>query len=361
MLLQNRNEFYNTLTHNFKKVNFSYGTINRSSIFMYDEISKTDPIYEITQDVFNYIRPEQRVDMSLPLMSWRPFLTEKLIKSGYSPELIYNIPSSMLNFNKSKIADNLNQLNVNWQPKTVFSINDAVQNLNFPILAKSNDSYQSKGVVRFENKESLLKYRYPEDFDLYQEYVPLKEELRLMIFKGKSQVDLKCIMSLSKKSISNKLNRIHNNSLVILNNEQNNELLDNYSSSPFEVKNKSIDSDFKWFYVDQEEVFSKYSNVSDIVKTIFNLNPDMNFITIDLGVDHYDNIFYIESNKVPGLSYHSSLMLYKSIYEDFYYSQLNDISFSKLKDKSVKCVNVTIEFENFRINEILKFEYFLLK
>lgn len=366
-MLQNREDFFNTVNHDFKKVNFTYSSWKNGSMFMFNNVTKSDPIYECTSDVFNYIKDNSVYEKNLPLMSWRINLTNKLIANGYNESLIYNHPTSLSKFTKLDIAHSLNELNISWQPKTVFSKNDAIEKLNFPIIAKTNESYQSKGIMRFNTKEDFLKYRYLEDFSLYQEYVPLVEEIRLMMFRGKNATNTKCIMALSKKPISNKLKRIHesdnNQQSQILEEDNYAEYTADYSKSEFSVPKKEFEkADFKWYYLDHIDLINKYeSSINEITNTIFSLNPQMNFITIDLGVLENNTLTYIESNKTPGMSYHSSMLLYNAIFEDFYNRTLTKNSYTKLKEKAQICKNVTNSFEQFNIDKELIFENYLIK
>jgi hypothetical protein len=87
------------------------------------------------------------------------------------------------NFTKSK-TDYYNLLkNCDFMPKTYFSKEDAIKNLEFPIVAKPDGGSLGFGIEKFDTKEELESSTLK--FDLYCEYVEHIHEFRAFVLDGK--------------------------------------------------------------------------------------------------------------------------------------------------------------------------------
>lgn len=231
-----------------------------------------------------------RIDKDLPLLFWRnPERSKNLLLKGALPkkELIYNHPEKF-DPGKKDLALKAQKMGVPWFPKTVFSKRDLGQ-LKFPIIAKKDDSYQSKGVEKIDAKEDLGNKR----FDVYQECVPIKDEYRIMIFKGKNSPKVKAFGVWHRSPINQKSRSLRVN-----------------ESEGGEAKSK-----FRWSPVPLKE-FASWKGVKPIARAVFDFYPNLNFVGLDIAVDEVGKVWCIEHNETPGLVGNSSIRIYKYIFED---------------------------------------------
>lgn len=231
-----------------------------------------------------------RIDKDLPLLFWRnPERSKNLLLKGALPkkELIYNHPEKF-DPGKKDLALKAQKMDVPWFPKTVFSKRDLGQ-LKFPIIAKKDDSYQSKGVEKIDAKEDLGNRR----FDVYQECVPIKDEYRIMIFKGKNSPKVKAFGVWHRSPINQKSRSLRVN-----------------ESEGGEAKSK-----FRWSPVPLKE-FGNWKGVKPIARAVFDFYPNLNFVGLDIAVDEGGKVWCIEHNETPGLVGNSSIRIYKYIFED---------------------------------------------
>ena len=231
-----------------------------------------------------------RIDKDLPLLFWRnPERSKNLLLKGQLPkkELIYNHPEKF-DPGKKDLALKAQKMDVPWFPKTVFSKRDLGQ-LKFPIIAKKDDSYQSKGVEKIDAKEDLGNRR----FDVYQECVPIKDEYRIMIFKGKNSPKVKAFGVWHRSPINQKSRSLRVN-----------------ESEGGEAKSK-----FRWSPVPLKE-FASWKGVKPIARAVFDFYPNLNFVGLDIAVDEGGKVWCIEHNETPGLVGNSSIRIYKYIFED---------------------------------------------
>lgn len=231
-----------------------------------------------------------RIDKDLPLLFWRnPERSKNLLLKGALPkrELIYNHPEKF-DPGKKDLALKAQKMGASWFPKTVFSKRDLGQ-LIFPIIAKKDDSYQSKGVEKIDAKEDLGNRR----FDVYQECVPIKDEYRIMIFKGKNSPKVKAFGVWHRSPINQKSRSLRVN-----------------ESEGGEAKSK-----FKWSPVPLKE-FGNWKGVKPIARAVFDFYPNLNFVGLDVAVDEGGKVWCIEHNETPGLVGNSSIRIYKYIFED---------------------------------------------
>ena len=231
-----------------------------------------------------------KIDKDLPLLFWRnQDRSENLLAKGEIPKksLIYNHPEK-LDKRKKDLAIKAQKMNAPWFPKTVFSKEDLVQ-LKFPIIAKKDDSYQSKGVEKIDTRKDLGNKK----FDVYQECIEIKNEYRIMIFKGNNSPKIKAFgvwhrIPINKKSKSLRIN---------------------------ESESKEVKSKFKWVPVSLKD-FENWKGVKPIARAIFDFYPNLNFVGLDIAVDVEGKVWCIEHNETPGMVGNSSIRIYKYIFED---------------------------------------------
>jgi len=257
-----------------------------------------------------------KIDKKLPLLFWRnPERSQNLYKKGDLPpkNLVYNTP---LDFDPGKVdlAKKVQKQGVDWYPKSVFDKAD-VDQLRFPIIAKKDDSYQSKGVEKIDTKKDLGNKK----FDLYQECVPIENEYRVMSFKGNNDPTVRAF-GLWLRSPNNGKSK----SLRINEGEQK--------------------SKFVWTPVDMKS-FEHWDQVKPIVKAIYEIYPNLNILGSDIAVDGDGKVWCIEHNETPGLVGNAAIRMYKYIFEDCFGKKMSPAFLSHLKGKGRKYFNFYKDYD----------------
>lgn len=253
-----------------------------------------------------------KIDKKLPLLFWRnPERSSELLENGDLPprKLIYNYPEKF-DPGKKDLAIKAQKTDAKWYPKTVFNKKD-LDLLDFPIIAKKDDSYQSKGVEKIESKEELGNRK----FDVYQECIPIKDEYRIMIFRGKNNGKIRAFGVWHRDP----------------NNGKSKSLRINESSN----KEKEIKSKFKWSPVPLKE-FTHWRSVKPIARAIFGFYPNLNFVGLDVAIDDKGKAWCIEHNETPGLVGNSSIRIYKYIFEDCFGKKMPKEVINNFQEKAAE-------------------------
>lgn len=263
---------------------------------IYCSLQFQDAEEEIGEDMKSYWsdfyerKKFNKIDKNLPLLFWRnQKRSQSLLKNGDLPSknLIYNHPSKF-DPGKKDLAEKALKKRVDWFPKTVFDKKD-LNKIQFPIIAKKDDSYQSKGVEKINSIEELGNRK----FDVYQECIPIQDEYRIMMFKGKNDKRIKAFgvwlrQPNNKKSKSLRMN---------------------------EANQKEVKSKFVWSPIDIN-LFPYWDQIKPIAESIFEFYPNLNFVGLDVAIDDKNKAWCIEHNETPGLVGNSSIRIYKYIFED---------------------------------------------
>ena len=124
------------------------------------------------------------INPDYPVLTYHSDTVNKLIKAGkIKKENVYNHPDHI---SKSGSKEEFHKLvgedeNI---PKTVYSKNDALEQLEFPIIAKPSEGHSGKG-IQIINKPDLMEDVDEKIFDTFSEYIDKDEEHRFINFKGK--------------------------------------------------------------------------------------------------------------------------------------------------------------------------------
>jgi hypothetical protein len=100
---------------------------------------------------------------------------------------VYNAPHGII-VSKTDILKLLKRTGFPYIPKTVFSREDAKKELNFPLIAKASNTFQSRGVEKVNTKKELDEL--PGGFNIFQNQIEIDEEYRAVFFCGKKGVTL---------------------------------------------------------------------------------------------------------------------------------------------------------------------------
>ena len=124
------------------------------------------------------------INPDYPVLNYHSDTTEKLLKAGkIKEENIYNHPKHI---SKSGSKEEFHKLvgedeNI---PKTVYSKNDALEKLEFPIIAKPSRGHSGIG-IQIIDKPDLMEDIDEKIFDTFSEYIDKDEEHRFINFRGK--------------------------------------------------------------------------------------------------------------------------------------------------------------------------------
>lgn len=250
----------------------------------------------------------QNIDRNLPLLFWRnPERSAELVRRGKLPpkRLIYNYPEKF-DPGKSDLAKKAQKMGVTWYPKTVFD-KEELDQLNFPVIAKKDDSYQSKGVEKIETRKDLGAKK----FDVYQECIPIEDEYRVMVFRGKNE-DRPKAFGLWKRSPNNGKSK----------------------SLRLDESRKVQKSKFVWSPVPLKE-FPHWKGVKPIARAVFDFYPSLNVLGLDIAVDKDGKVWCIEHNETPGLVGNSAIRIYKYIFEDCFGKKIPREVLKSFQDKAL--------------------------
>jgi hypothetical protein len=309
--------------------------------FGVDHATGIDEIYGIAErDLFTVIKKDDYVagmtpfNPNLPALGYVATFVESVIEDGYNPALIYNLPEDSYKIRKVNLYAKLNQLGSMYASKTVFDIS-LVNTLVFPVIAKAEASWQSKGVKKFDTIEELMTCE--DKFDLYQEAFKIDKEYRAMVFKGKGNVAPKILSVLMRTPANDKAE-----SLRVSESEEHDALAKNESSK------------FKWEAID---IFNGCDNcpnlteVGNIIKDVFMVSPNMNVFAIDFAVDRDGRHWLIEANAQPGQNGITSHLMYLNMVEDFYGYKISGSDIDKMRTSMYKAYEaakayITVGYES---------------
>ena len=298
--------------------------------FAIDHATNTDEIYDITKrDLFDvvtqleFIGNTKKFDPGLPALGYVATYTRSVLEAGYNPDLMYNLPEDSLKLRKVNFYKQLNNLGSEYVSKTVFTIDEA-KNLTFPVIAKAEASWQSKGVKKFDTVEELVQSE--EQFDLYQEAFKIDKEYRAIIFKGKKDTTPK-LLTMSLRSPANE----KADSLRVSEGTEHDELANNESSK------------FTWTTIDifDEKCGINMGEISKLVADSLKVSPGMNMFAIDVAIDKDGKYWLIEANTQPGQNGITSHLIYLNMVKDFYGLKITGEDIDKMKTSMYSAINAT--------------------
>lgn len=221
-----------------------------------------------------------------------------LKKFKVNPDNMYNHPDDM-ELSGSKVDFSKKFATYPWQPKTVFSLTDALNgNLKFPVIAKISDGHSGLGIKIFKTADELREFKQPfevegekRSFDLYSECIDIDREYRTIFLKDK------CIL------VNERIACIKTNKTV---------------------KTKDIDEGVDFVYVvsDMKKVPRKFINKLNEIAAEIRKQVKLDLWAIDVATDKTGKIFVLEINSAPGLGSEKLVEVYEAVYEDYYQEKL---------------------------------------
>ena len=257
----------------------------------------------------------------------RAFLEKFKINS----ENMYNHPDEM-EISGSKVEFAKMFPEYDWNPKTVFTIEEAIDgSLKFPVIAKIGNGHSGLGIKIFKDEDELINFKQPfevngkeKSFDLYSECIDIDTEYRTIFLKDK------CII------INERVACIETNKTVAT---------------------KDIDEsvDFVYVVADMKKVSKEFlERLNDIAKEIRE-KIKLDVWAIDVAIDKDDNMYVLEINSAPGLGSEKLVEVYCNVYEDWYKEELPESFKEDLNKKIISQCRKEL-YENFA-KEINKSEW----
>lgn len=293
--------------------------------FLENFVTGKDEILEISKELYKITNIDDVVSGSvgidtIPTYSFCPELAEYGIKDGsLHDDNLYNKPADALLTKKNNFYRVLNEQNSPYLSKTVFNISD-IDSLKFPIIAKNEGTYQSKGVKKFDTKEELLSAK--EEYHIFQECINIAHEYRCLVFKGKNEPTK--ILSVSERYPQNEKAK----SLRI------NEGFTGESA------------DFTWTGIDFYDQNSKFMNFEvdklvPLLKEAEGVAKGFNVYSADFAIDKEGKYWHIELNTIPAQTGINAALIYLAIYEDYYRLSIPDSDKVKIKSIMYRMVEAT--------------------
>lgn len=234
-----------------------------------------------------------------------------LKKFKVNPDNMYNHPDDM-EISGSKVEFSKMFADYSWQPKTVFSLNEALDgNLQFPVIAKIDNGHSGLGIKIFKTPEELKDFKQPFDvkdkkykFDLYSECIDIDREYRTIFLRDK------CII------VNERIACIKTNKTV---------------------KTKNIDESLDFVYVvsDMKKLPRKFINKLNEIATEIRKKVNLDLWAIDVATDKNGNMFVLEINSAPGLGSEKLVCVYEAVYEDYYQEKLPETFKEELNKKFI--------------------------
>ncbi len=247
------------------------------------------------------------INPDYPVLTYHTDTVNKLIKAGkIKKENVYNHPDHI---SKSGSKEEFHKLvgedeNI---PKTVYSKNDALENLTFPIIAKPARGHSGEGIQIIE-KPDLMEDVDEKIFDTFSEYIDKAEEHRFINFKGKPIFWMERT-PLNEKAKSGK------------------------GTAKEAMEFGYAKRDLKDLPKDYKKVLEKFCKIYE----------DLPYMCFDVMKGKNGKVYIIESNAQPGVPFDSTIEAYKHIYEDFYKKPLDEESLTKLNEYAKTMIEKTLK------------------
>ena len=247
------------------------------------------------------------INPDYPVLTYHSDTVNKLIKAGkIKKENVYNHPDHI---SKSGSKEEFHKLvgedeNI---PKTVYSKNDALEQLEFPIIAKPAEGHSGKG-IQIINKPDLMEDVDEKIFDTFSEYIDKEEEHRFINFKGKP------IFWMERTPLNEKA----------------------------KTGKGSAKSEMEFGYA-KRSLSDLPKDYRKVLERFCKIYEDLPYMCFDVMKGKNGKVYIIESNAQPGVPFDSTIEAYKHIYEDFYKKPLNKESLTKLEEYANTMIEKTLK------------------
>lgn len=252
----------------------------------------------VGENIFQLLAPPgiypETIDKTMPVFNYgNNEEIAKLIKDGViDKKNVYNQPENLVNAN-SKVEFHKKTKDLKFIPKTVFTKEDALKSLKFPIIAKPDTGSKGQGIDVFKTKEDLEKA--DGEYQVFSEKFDLVKEFRVISINGN-------IIFIAERIPENKKAKSLRESDDIFDRSGT---LDDRSSYRWEKVRFGKNG------IPEEDKFQK---IAESVNKALKLE----FLGVDIGLDSKGKLFCIEGNTCPGLNKDQVVLIYEYLFKDFY-------------------------------------------
>jgi len=265
-----------------------YDNTNKGTDISYKEYATENFMLPLTEKKLSY-----QINQKYPVINYNNDISRYLIENKLIPlENVYNKPDDVKSVS-SKRNFHMTMEKSKFVPKTVFSKEDALENLSFPIIAKPDNNHSGIGIQSFKLKEELRENK--DEFEVFSEKIKIDEEFRLILFKEHP------LLFMKREALNKKAKEGTGGTDEAMKFGYTKVVLD------------YIPDEFKEILKEVRENFSK-----------------VDIYALDLMKDEDGAMYIIEINSQPGLPYDASVKLYHSIYNDFYDKEMSEDTMHRL-------------------------------
>lgn len=287
----------------------------------------SNPASQICQtlaaSIFEYVGElaarEGRWNTELPVLNLGSRLALMQAKKlGLSDELVINPPVKRKAANDkieyAKLMQDLICL-----PKTVFTKEDAIKKLEFPVIAKPKSGRSGMGITRFITPEELEK---SEDyFDLYCEAIKIKKEFRFVYWKD-------TLIFWAEREAKDDKSKF-------LKGEQDT------------AGKKSKDDKLEFIYhIKTPEELSDLDGVEDLTRVAKELRNKLklDYVALDLAQDEDGKWWTIEANSCPATPANILPDLYVHMFKSIYGRMPDDNTLKFIEGIRKECIAYTMRY-----------------
>jgi hypothetical protein len=263
-------------------------------------VEKIKRVFDYQDDVDAYVSSNMQKQAPLLLWGKKTLIEDSQIIPMTTfepfPKGIYNDPRGIIT-SKKELTQIYQKEDYDFLPKTYFTKAEAKKKLKFPIIAKSLNSFQSRGVEKINNAKELDALS--DEYDLFQEQIKISHEYRFLFFRG-YKTDVTLIAAFHRDPVNDKAKGLR-------------------EAMTFDSMKDKEASEFSWMQVTIFEFNQK--QLFDIAAAVFKHNPGLNVVGIDVAYQDGDmeRPYYIEQNITPSMIANVPFLVYKFIYEDAYH------------------------------------------
>lgn len=320
MISNNFRNFDDYVLLNYPQIPEEFGKVVMFSTMSQEQeqnpviVKKIKQVFVYQDDADSYVCSNLEKEMPILLWGKKTLIEDSQILAMTSikpyPRGIYNNPTEIVT-SKKDLIQIYQKENYNFLPETYFNKKDAVKNLDFPIIAKSLNSFQSRGVKKIVNKKELDLLS--NEYDIFQKQIKISNEYRFIFFKGfNTEITLLC--GFRRSPANNKAKGLR-------------------EAMSFDSMKEKEASEFKWTQVEIEN-FAQ-TELFEIARAVFKHSPGLNITGIDIAYEKDNpNPYYIEQNITPSMIANVPFLVYKYIYEDAFYP-LSKYSIQRLEQLSL--------------------------
>jgi hypothetical protein len=298
---------------NFPSLYKIYLTINPTSghrWWSYKDFAGDNFFIQVTLE--NY--KDLDINPEFPVLTYNSEVTQKLLDEGLiKKENIYNLPEFIKLSGSKSVFHKMVKGDENI-PKTVHGTEEALE-IGFPLIGKPAKGHSGIGIQIFKNQSEWDAADHTK-LDVYSEYIDKVAEHRLFTFKGKP------FFWMEREPMNDK------------------------AKSGKGKKDEQMD--FKYIKMDVNKIPEKFNTLVSRFGKIFS---DLPYICFDIMEDKSGKLYIIESNSQPGVPYDSTIQIYRTIYNDFYGTDIDKKSDTELIRLSYYMDNKTLDLnpERFEI------------